>query len=323
MSCVLSGACVLHSANCADPDKMIVNEVDVLSGLPPLLREELVMTLYGRQLYSVPLFLNLGAQIMTELCLKLVPLSALKGSMIAREGTKGTHLFCVASGQVKITEEVKDGDDVSRLRDWIEAVFGQANKEIELIKPSIDMLIDQLLACIRKIGRAQDEAESPQSPKRLTDIGKLRPLENTGSVHSGDSDPYDDATDDSDDELDELQKRLKELDASGRAYRVSFKSLLYHDQLTELCRKTNVKLRVLVTEAARRGKIHYQGALELTKTNPEGPYISQVKGASSQSAIVISPQQQLCGALQDGEILADLIKLLSQRLADSGESACL
>ena len=57
------------------PDKMMIDEEDVFADLPTQLREELVGTMYGRQLYSVPLFLNLDIQILTELCMKLVPLA--------------------------------------------------------------------------------------------------------------------------------------------------------------------------------------------------------------------------------------------------------
>lgn len=99
---------------------------------------------------------------------------------------------------------------------------------------------------------------------------------------------------------------------------VSFKSLLYNDELIELCRETNTNLRLLITEAGQRGRIQYRGALELSKTNPEGPTIIQNMDASStQSSVSDSPQQQLCDSLQDGEVLIDLAKLLSPRLAYS------
>ena len=311
------------------PDKMMINEEDVIGDLPPLLREELVGTLYGRQLYSVPLFLNLGSSVLTELCLKLVPLPALKGSLIAREGAKGTHMFCMTSGQVKITEKIKDGDDVSRLRDWIEAVFAQANKDIVLIKPSVDNMIDKLLACMRKIARTNNdggggdnEKARPMSEsggaKRLSDIGKLKSLDATIALGSVDSGQTVDSDDDSDDDEDVLQKRLRAV-STVKNCQVSFKSLLYSDELVELCKETNTNLRLLITEAGQRGRIQYRGALELSKANPEGPTITESMDASStQSSVSDSPQQQLCDSLQDGEVLIDLAKLLSPRLAYSG-----
>ena len=313
--------------NNADPDKMMIDEEDVIGDLPPLLREEIVGTLYGRQLYSVPLFLKLGTHILTELCLKLVPLPALKGSMIAREGARGTHMFCITSGQVKITEKIKDADDVSRLRDWIEAVFGQANKDIVLIKPTMESMIDQLIICMRKTAKQRTgELQSPQhtagsikkAPKRLSDIGRIRSLDKTDpTLASHDSNQLDDSNDEEDeeDEEDELQKRLREALASGEECRVSFKSLLYNDELIELCRETNINLRVLITEAEKRGRIDYRGALELTKANPEGPTITQVGDASTTNTTTPSKLEQLCASLQDGEILIDLLKLLAPRLA--------
>jgi hypothetical protein len=135
------------------PEKLIVDEPAVINDLPPQLREELVAELYGRQLWSVPLFLHLDGQIMTALCLRLLPLPALKGQVIAKEGSKGRQMFCISSGTIRITERIKDGDDTGRIKRWIEDVFSFANRNVVLIEPSFQQMVASLLKHMKRIVR--------------------------------------------------------------------------------------------------------------------------------------------------------------------------
>ena len=299
------------------PDKMMIDEEDVIADLPPQLREELVGTLYGRQLYSVPLFLNLDVDILTDLCTKLVPLPALKGAMIAREGAKGTHMFCIYSGQIKITEKVKDGDEVGRLRHWIEDVHSHANRDIVLFKPSLSQQIDALLTRMRRIARETASSEDASSDSGARKQPATALTQKVATFGSNDSQHMGGNGSDSDldDDDDELHKRLREASHSASLGSVSLKDLLYDDELIDMCTENDTQLRDLLIEAGRRGRIRYDGLLELTKANPRGPNISAVGGNANESAG--TGAEQMCNALKSGEVLLDLIKLLNPRLAKS------
>ena len=293
------------------PDKMMIDEEDVIGDLPPQLREELVSTLYGRQLYSIPLFLNLEVQILTELCTKLTPLPALKGAVIAREGTKGTALFCIHSGQIKITEKIKDGDDAGRLRLWIEDVYSHANRDVKLFKPSLVQQIDALVARIRRVAREKANSEEG-SAASTSETSPRGAIQRSDLVSSQD---YNDSDSDMDDDDDELQQRLRAAALSAKLAAVYLKDLLYDDELIDMCRENNTTLRQLVGEARERGRVYFDGNLELTKADPRGPHITIVGEASKESAR--TPAEHLCDVLKNGEVLLDLIKMLVPRLAQS------
>ena len=138
------------------PDKLIVDESDVINDLPPQMREELVSQLYGRQLFQVPLFLNLELPIMTELCVALRPLPALRGATIVREGTKATHMFCISAGNVRVTEKASDGDDVQRIGKWIEELFAHAGRHVVLFEPNRRQQIDMLVKRIKRITKDKE-----------------------------------------------------------------------------------------------------------------------------------------------------------------------
>lgn len=263
--------------------------------------------MYGRQLYSIPLFLDLDVQILTELCTKLIPLPALKGAIIAREGVKGTHMYCISTGQIKISEKIKDGDDAGRLRHWIEDVYSHANRDIKLFKPSINQQIDTLLGRIGRIAR-----EKAKDTESCSTREPSLPKPNRQMAPNAESDS------DEEDDVDELQQRLREAAQSANLQVVTFKDLLYDDELADFCRENSKTVRQLVTEAEESGRIECDGALELTKADPNGPRIN-VAGEVIDAGDG-TPAEQLCNALQDGEVLLDLIKLLVPRLAQSDKT---
>eukprot|EP01043_Picozoa_sp_COSAG02_P015133 COSAG02_NODE_637_length_19192_cov_12.648405_8_plen_607_part_00 len=303
------------------PDKMMIDEEDVIGDLPPQLREELVGTLYGRQLYAVPLFLNLDVQVLIELCTKLVPLPALKGATIAREGARGTHMFCIFSGQIKITEKIKGGDDADRVRHWIEDVHSHANRDIKLFKPSRSQQIEMLVVCMIRIARERAKSEDSSSEPALDTrdpVASSQSSQPSSAMSLPASHTGADIDSDSDDDDDELQQRLREAALSTSLSSVSFKDLLYDDELSDMCRENSINLRDLVAEADDVGRISYNGSLELTKADPQGPAIKIVGENPKVSAG--TPAEQLCNALKNGEVLLDLIKLLVPRLAQSDQT---
>jgi hypothetical protein len=108
---------------------------------------------------------------------------------------------------------------------------------------------------------------------------------------------------------------LREAALSAKLGRVYFKDLLYDDELIDACRENNTSLRQLTAEAGRRGRLKFEGLLELSKADPRGPEINIVGEESNES--VSTGSEQICSALKNGEVLLDLIKLLVPRLAQS------
>lgn len=72
------------------PEQVIVDEKTIIDELPPRMKEELIRELYGQVISSVPLFFGLDSGVLTELCLALVSVPALKGQAIVRQGCKYT-----------------------------------------------------------------------------------------------------------------------------------------------------------------------------------------------------------------------------------------
>eukprot|EP01047_Picozoa_sp_COSAG01_P009835 COSAG01_NODE_410_length_17384_cov_20.323691_2_plen_550_part_00 len=321
------------------PDKLIIDEQEVIDDLPPQLREELVASLYGRQLYSVPLFLNLETQILTELCLALVPLPALKGVIIAREGHIGTHMFCVSSGQLKVTEKMKDGDDVRRVRVWIEDVFSHANREVEeLATIARHQLIDRLMAILKKISKtkAQGNKLSAGEKKMARDVNSMHMSMMSGfDVHGSqrnsatassaivdidrpsayaDADlQFSDSSDDDDDNLEAQHRRQLDLAVIS----VTLRDILLDDEVTDLMREHGLKVQTLLKDAKKQWRLSWKGELFVTKANPEGPAII----INAETAVQeVRPSEELCGVLRSGELLLDLVKLLSFRAANDSRA---
>ena len=99
---------------------------------------------------------------------------------------------------------------------------------------------------------------------------------------------------------------------------MTFKDLLYDDELTDYCRENNKTVRQLVTEAGVAGQIAFDGSLALTKADPNGPRINVVRDVTDSGNSTSA--EQLCNALKNGEVLLDLIKLLVPRLAQSDKT---
>lgn len=292
------------------PEKLIIDEQKVIDDLPPQLREELVATLYGRQLYSVPLFLNLESQILTELCLALVPLPALKGVVIAREGHAGTHMFCISAGQIKVTEKMKDGDDVRRVRVWLEDVFSHANREVEgLATIARSQLIDKLMATIKRISKTTEKA-AVVSPKQKA---VSRDVQNLLSTHTNTNYYFSDSSDDDEDSLQAQQLNGQESETIS----VTFRDILQDDEVMDLMREQGLKVQSLLKDAKKQSRLSWKGELFVTKANPEGPTVF----LSAQTAIrQVRPSEELCEVLRSGEILLDLVKLLSYRAANDSRA---
>ena len=70
--------------------------------MPPAMHLSISTFLYRRFLSSVPLFRTLSEEVIAALCKAVVPLVALKGQEIIREGSAGTEMYMVMTGEVEV-----------------------------------------------------------------------------------------------------------------------------------------------------------------------------------------------------------------------------
>ena len=149
-------------------EQVIVDDHHVLDDLPPLMRSELVRTLYGNIITSVPLFLGLDRSILTELCMALMPEPALKRQMIAVEGSRGVGLHCISSGACRVTQTMRGRDDEVRVKMWIEDVFEGNGRPLNLYSTNQRLHLERLLS--RLLFMTRQRATNAELPIRYRDV---------------------------------------------------------------------------------------------------------------------------------------------------------
>ena len=149
-------------------EQVIVDDHKVLNDLPPLMRSELVRTLYGNIITSVPLFLGLDRSILTELCMALMPEPALKRQTIAVEGSRGVGLHCISSGACRVTQTMRGRDDEVRVKMWIEDVFEGNGRPLNLYSTNQRLHLERLLSRLRFMTRQR--ATNAELPIRYRDV---------------------------------------------------------------------------------------------------------------------------------------------------------
>ena len=90
-----------------------MNEQEIIDELPPAMRMDLVRRIYGPVVASVPLFFGLPRAVLTEICMALVPLPALKGEILLSEGGTGTEMYCISTGSFRVTQHMRGGEGAS------------------------------------------------------------------------------------------------------------------------------------------------------------------------------------------------------------------
>ena len=143
-----------HSYEHLYPESVIVNEQEILDDLPPTMKIDLVRHIYGTTIATVPIFYHLNAVVLTEICLALVELPVMKGEVVVRENQMGNEMYCVSSGQLRVSQHNTGGEDEDRVRVWIEEVMLAHGKPVRLYEPSQKKLLDRVLARVQSRGGA-------------------------------------------------------------------------------------------------------------------------------------------------------------------------
>ena len=260
------------------PDGVIINEHEIMEDLPPTMRIELVRQIYGSVILAVPLFFGLDTAILTEICLALAALPAMKGEIILREGQQGTEMYCISSGQCRVSQQMTGGDDDERVRIWIEEIFGAHGKKKRLYEPNQRKLLDKLLKRMRSRKWAKQMAKKTLKTRGWGD----RP-----------------AGGGEDDNIPISYRELVQDDTLGSSFSA--------DRSVVDPRAT---LDTLLVLAKKYKCVSYTGALKLSQnedgTVDGGPMIT-LEDVSTAHVAWESPRQMLCGALRDGTTLCDLL----------------
>ena len=80
-----------------------VDEREILESLPPSLSSEISYHLYYDVLKNVPIFKGIGEEVGHHLCRLMRPMSCRKDQVIFAEGSIGTSMFIIVSGEVEIS----------------------------------------------------------------------------------------------------------------------------------------------------------------------------------------------------------------------------
>jgi Ca2+-binding EF-hand superfamily protein len=88
-----------------------INDSEIMQAMPPAMAVEVCRLAYQSVLQSVPMFRDLSPDILSQLCLSVCPLFAVKDQQIISEGDAGNELYLLMSGEVEVS---KNGASLSR-----------------------------------------------------------------------------------------------------------------------------------------------------------------------------------------------------------------
>lgn len=277
------------------PEQVIVDEKDILEDLPPRMREELVRSIYGTVITSVPIFVGQDTMVLTELCTSLTALPALKGELIVREGQIGYEMHCISSGACRVTQHLRGSDDVARVKAWIEETFQQKGVPVQLFDANQRAHLEHLLRKMRSMARRKMQAY-----RALT----LRQEELQAEVMAIDAEPTDEvAANDLDlkeDQLADVTVQLEKLYCQNLTY----DDLMDNGEVMDTITKSGAKLPDLLKAAHKQGRLVFEGTIP----PPVGAKL-QFSLKSGGNLEGDSPMQMMCAALRDGVYLLDLLNV--------------
>jgi voltage-gated potassium channel len=95
--------------------RLVVDEPAMLAALPPMLRDEVALSLKQDLLASVPLFSQGGNAFLRDVALQMRPFVCLPGDLVVRAGEPGQEMFFLSRGAVEVLGP--DGTVLNTLHD--------------------------------------------------------------------------------------------------------------------------------------------------------------------------------------------------------------
>jgi hypothetical protein len=275
------------------PEKIIVDEGEIVDSLPPKMREELVRQLYGQVIVSIPLFFGLDSAILTEVCMALVAVPALKGETIVSEGDLGLDMYTIATGQCRVTSHMHIDGDEERARMWVEEVFAQTGKSVTLYTPNRRFLVTKLLKRMRVITRRKKRAyesllkEEIDLQAALDSVTDVSEKERIAAKHA------------------EVQQKLDQTTP-----KMLVQDIEDDDDVIELLATENAKIGPVLKLCVKYERVEpISFGIKYNKLTPTS-VVTLIPG-SNKPLGGESPVQLLCDSLQDGIILCDLFNLIA------------
>jgi CRP-like cAMP-binding protein/Ca2+-binding EF-hand superfamily protein len=107
--------------------RSLFDEASMLAEMPPTMSAEVTKFLYHDFLATIPLFKGLSEEILYRLCEKVVPMLALKSSIIIQEGQPGTEMYLLMSGEVEVSKKESPTSNKSQVLGFLSegSFFGE------------------------------------------------------------------------------------------------------------------------------------------------------------------------------------------------------
>jgi hypothetical protein len=274
------------------PEQVIVDEKAILLDLPPRMREELVRSLYGTIITSVPIFFRQDTMVLTELCMALTALPALKGELIVREGQKGYEMHCLASGSCRVTQHLRGSDDVARTKTWIEETFQAKGTPVNLFDANLRVHLEQLLRKMKVMARKKLKNWRNLSEQLESAEQQLTSLQSMSGV-SVDHERVANA-----DTVEEVSLMLTKLVSRE----LTWADLQDDDELKEMVARAGARLPELLKAARKQERLEYDGEVP-----PPPGKVVQFRLKPGKQIEGDTPIQMLCASLRDGVFLLDLL----------------
>lgn len=89
------------------------DENELLGGLPPSLKADVVLYLKREVIQNVPMFARVGEELLTEIALAMRPVVFMSGDTIFHEGDRAGEMYFISGGQVEVL--ARDGSRIAAL----------------------------------------------------------------------------------------------------------------------------------------------------------------------------------------------------------------
>ena len=146
---------ILAYYRAANKGSKAFNEQEILEELPPSLGGDVANALYRDILQGLPIFRNLGQEVMTHLCRMVKPMTALRGQIIIEQHKIGTEIYFITDGEVEV---LQDDERLGFLGEgsffgetpFLEAVEGKGGSGSEVRTRTIRASVDTDLGFIKR-----------------------------------------------------------------------------------------------------------------------------------------------------------------------------
>ena len=85
--------------------KVVAAEGQILNTMPPAMRSEFSVYIYAKFVCQVPIFRGLPSALINAICCMCQPMIAVCNQVVLQEGSSGTEMYIVLSGEMEISHQ--------------------------------------------------------------------------------------------------------------------------------------------------------------------------------------------------------------------------